>query len=89
MQYYNMPSVECRISCVLSFVLVENIPEDLSIPYKDTVPLTAGLHELLDRARRSVEIVSPWWALNSTKSESDLPQAKQVTINILQFQHIY
>ncbi|XP_051772013.1 inactive phospholipase D5 isoform X1 [Ctenopharyngodon idella] len=65
----------CNRTC--RFVLVENIPEDLSIPYKDTVPLTAGLHELLDRARRSVEIVSPWWALNSTKSESDLPQAKQ------------
>ncbi|KAK9963902.1 hypothetical protein ABG768_005121 [Culter alburnus] len=65
----------CSRTC--RFVLVENIPEDLSIPYKDTVPLTTGLHELLDRARRSVEIVSPWWALNSTKSESDLPQAKQ------------
>ncbi|XP_077093684.1 inactive phospholipase D5 isoform X2 [Siphateles boraxobius] len=60
-----------------SVVLVENIPEDLSIPYKDTVSLAAGLHELLDKARRSVEIVSPWWALNSTKSGSNLPQAKQ------------
>ncbi|XDV51032.1 hypothetical protein PO909_019988 [Leuciscus waleckii] len=58
-------------------VLVENIPEDLSIPYKDTVSLATGLHELLDKARRSVEIVSPWWALNSTKSGANLPQAKQ------------
>lgn len=89
MQYLNMPSVECRSSCVHSVVLVENIPEDLSIPYKDTVSLAAGLHELLDKARRSVEIVSPWWALNSTKSGSTLPQAKQVTVNILQFQHVY
>ncbi|KTG32045.1 hypothetical protein cypCar_00030493, partial [Cyprinus carpio] len=58
-------------------VLVENIPEDLSIPYKDTVSLAAGLHDLLDQAHRSVEIVSPWWALNSTEYESKPPQAKQ------------
>ncbi|XP_043111134.1 inactive phospholipase D5 isoform X3 [Puntigrus tetrazona] len=63
-------------SC-LSVVLVENIPEDLSIAYKDTVPLAASLRELLDRAHRSVEIVSPWWALNSTEHESKSPQAKQ------------
>ncbi|KAI7805369.1 putative inactive phospholipase D5-like [Triplophysa rosa] len=59
------------------FVLVENIPEDLSIPYKGTIPLNAGLHELLEQARRFVEIVSPWWALNSSKNEFLIPQAKQ------------
>ncbi|XP_067277726.1 inactive phospholipase D5 [Pseudorasbora parva] len=71
-------SKTCRI------VLVENIPEDLSIPYKDSVSLAAGLHELLEKARRSVEIVSPWWALNSTESESDLPQGKQGLILLRQ-----
>ncbi|XP_043111133.1 inactive phospholipase D5 isoform X2 [Puntigrus tetrazona] len=65
----------CSSACRV--VLVENIPEDLSIAYKDTVPLAASLRELLDRAHRSVEIVSPWWALNSTEHESKSPQAKQ------------
>ncbi|XP_052428051.1 inactive phospholipase D5 [Carassius gibelio] len=66
---------KCSSSCRV--VLVENIPEDLSIPHQDTVSLAAGLHELLDQAHRSVEIVSPWWALNSTEYESKPPQAKQ------------
>ncbi|XP_056616175.1 inactive phospholipase D5 [Triplophysa dalaica] len=65
----------CSRTC--RFVLVENIPEDFSIPYKGTIPLNAGLHELLDQARRFVEIVSPWWALNSSKNEFLMPQAKQ------------
>ncbi|XP_016106689.1 inactive phospholipase D5-like [Sinocyclocheilus grahami] len=68
---------EGKCSSACRVVLVENIPEDLSIPYKDTVSLAAGLHELLDQAHRSVEIVSPWWALNSTEYESKPPQAKQ------------
>uniref|UniRef100_A0A672R8H5 PLD phosphodiesterase domain-containing protein n=1 Tax=Sinocyclocheilus grahami TaxID=75366 RepID=A0A672R8H5_SINGR len=79
---------EGKCSSACRVVLVENIPEDLSIPYKDTVSLAAGLHELLDQAHRSVEIVSPWWALNSTEYESKPPQAKQVTPNILQCQHL-
>uniref|UniRef100_A0A673JE82 Inactive phospholipase D5-like n=1 Tax=Sinocyclocheilus rhinocerous TaxID=307959 RepID=A0A673JE82_9TELE len=79
---------EGKCSSACRVVLVENIPEELSIPYKDTVSLAAGLHELLDQAHRSVEIVSPWWALNSTEYESKPPQAKQVTPNILQCQHL-
>uniref|UniRef100_A0A8C1RQ02 Phospholipase D family member 5 n=1 Tax=Cyprinus carpio TaxID=7962 RepID=A0A8C1RQ02_CYPCA len=66
---------KCSRSCRV--VLVENIPEDLSTPYKDTVSLATGLRDLLDKAHRSVEIVSPWWALNSTEYESKPPQAKQ------------
>ncbi|KAK7148009.1 hypothetical protein R3I93_012347 [Phoxinus phoxinus] len=77
---------KCSRTCRV--VLVENIPEDLSIPYKDTVSLTAGLHELLDKARRSVEIVSPWWALNSTTSGSNLPQAKQGKILLHQLKSL-
>uniref|UniRef100_A0A671PQ90 PLD-like domain-containing protein n=1 Tax=Sinocyclocheilus anshuiensis TaxID=1608454 RepID=A0A671PQ90_9TELE len=73
----NIDEAKCRRSCRV--VLVENIPEDLSILYKDTVSLATGLRELLDQAHRSVEIVSPWWALNSTEYESKPPQAKQVT----------
>lgn len=69
-------------------MLVENIPEDLSITYKDTVSLAAGLRELLEQAHRSVEIASPWWALNSTEYESKPPQAKQVTSNIPESQQI-
>ncbi|XP_051503432.1 inactive phospholipase D5-like [Myxocyprinus asiaticus] len=65
----------CSRTCRV--VLVENIPEDVSIPYEGTISLTTGLHELLDQAHRFVEIVSPWWALNSTKYKSLLPQAKQ------------
>ncbi|XP_016112832.1 inactive phospholipase D5-like [Sinocyclocheilus grahami] len=69
-------------------VLVENIPEDLSIPYKDTVSLATGLRELLDQAHRSVEIVSPWWALNSTEYESKPPQAKQGQILLHQLMRL-
>ncbi|KAJ8366074.1 hypothetical protein SKAU_G00149050 [Synaphobranchus kaupii] len=65
-------SRECRI------VLVENIPEDLSFSDNGTssLPLIMGLHTLLDRASRSVEIVSSGWALNST-DESSLYSEKQ------------
>lgn len=74
---------EYRFSFHHRFVLVENIPEDVSIPYKGTIPLNAGLHELLDQAHRFVEIVSPWWSLNSSKNEFELSQAKQVISNEL------
>ncbi|XP_061078961.1 inactive phospholipase D5-like [Conger conger] len=53
-------------------VLVENIPEDVVFSDNGTgsIPLVAGLHALLDRAGRSVEIVSPDWALNATDESS-------------------
>ena len=62
-------------------VLVENIPEDISFLDNGTahVPLSVGLHNLLNLATRSVEIVSPQWALNSSDYESSfLPSARQV-----------
>ncbi|XP_030628124.1 inactive phospholipase D5 [Chanos chanos] len=64
-------SKECRV------VLVENIPEDVSIPQDNSIPLSVGLHSLLDMARRSVEIVSPRWSLNSSENEYTFPSAKQ------------
>uniref|UniRef100_A0A672QYE2 Inactive phospholipase D5-like n=1 Tax=Sinocyclocheilus grahami TaxID=75366 RepID=A0A672QYE2_SINGR len=50
-------SKNCRI------VLVENVPGELSFnPNSSThLPLTMGLNHLLDQAKLSVEIVSPYW----------------------------
>ncbi|XP_055026672.2 inactive phospholipase D5 [Misgurnus anguillicaudatus] len=76
----------CSKKC--QFVLVENIPEDVTIPYKGTIPLTTGLHDLLDKAHRLVEIVSPFWDLNSTKNAFQLPQAKQGEILFHRFIHL-
>lgn len=64
-------------------IVVENIPEDVSLPHNGTTPLTSGLHSLLDLARRYVEIVSPYWALNSTDYEASIPTAKQVSDSYL------
>uniref|UniRef100_A0A3B4V4B7 Phospholipase D family member 5 n=1 Tax=Seriola dumerili TaxID=41447 RepID=A0A3B4V4B7_SERDU len=61
-------------------VLVENIPEDISFLDNGTshVPLSVGLYNLLDRAIRVVEIVSPLWLLNSSDYESSFqPAARQ------------
>uniref|UniRef100_A0A8P4JWR9 Uncharacterized protein n=1 Tax=Dicentrarchus labrax TaxID=13489 RepID=A0A8P4JWR9_DICLA len=68
-------SKNCRV------VLVENIPEDISFLDNGTshVPLSVGLYNLLDRAIRVVEIVSPLWLLNSSDYESSFqPAARQV-----------
>ncbi|XP_019905059.2 inactive phospholipase D5 [Esox lucius] len=61
----------CRI------VLVENIPEDLplSVDGATHVPLSAGLHSLLDQAKHSVEVVSPVWNLNSWDQETSWPNS--------------
>ncbi|KAM4607433.1 inactive phospholipase D5 [Polymixia lowei] len=67
-------SKDCRV------VLVENIPDDVSFLDNGTshLPLSVGLHNLLDRAVRVVEIVSPLWLLNSSDYESSFqPAAKQ------------
>uniref|UniRef100_A0A665X1Q2 PLD phosphodiesterase domain-containing protein n=1 Tax=Echeneis naucrates TaxID=173247 RepID=A0A665X1Q2_ECHNA len=58
-------------------VLVENIPEDISFLDNGTshLPLSAGLYNLLDRAIRVVEIVSPLWLLNSSDYESSFQPA--------------
>ncbi|XP_039640091.1 inactive phospholipase D5-like isoform X3 [Perca fluviatilis] len=61
-------------------VLVENIPEDISFLDNGTshLPLSVGLYNLLDRAIRVVEIVSPLWLLNSSDYESSFqPAARQ------------
>lgn len=63
-----------------SIVLVENIPDDL--PFlrdgRRHLPLSVGLHTLLDQAKHSVEVVSPVWDLNSWDLESMASAAKQV-----------
>uniref|UniRef100_A0A8C3GBZ5 Uncharacterized protein n=1 Tax=Cyclopterus lumpus TaxID=8103 RepID=A0A8C3GBZ5_CYCLU len=67
-------------------VLVENIPEDISFLDNGTsnIPLLVGLYNLLDRAIRVVEIVSPLWLLNSSDYESSFqPAARQVTTTSL------
>ncbi|XP_037637360.1 inactive phospholipase D5-like isoform X1 [Sebastes umbrosus] len=67
-------SKDCRV------VLVENIPDDISFLDNGTshLPLSAGLYNLLDRAKRVVEIVSPLWFLNSSDYESSFqPAARQ------------
>ncbi|CAL8257794.1 unnamed protein product [Arctogadus glacialis] len=65
----------CSRTCRV--VLVENIPEDVSFPPRGPtyLPLTAGLHDLLDRAMRSLEIVSPVWLLNSSDYEASSQRA--------------
>ncbi|KAF7665588.1 hypothetical protein LDENG_00138820 [Lucifuga dentata] len=68
----------CSKSCRV--VLVENIPEDISFSDNATshLPISVGLHNLLDNARRAVEIVSPLWLLNSSDYESSFqPAARQ------------
>ncbi|XP_067314364.1 inactive phospholipase D5 isoform X1 [Pseudorasbora parva] len=64
-------SKDCRI------VLVENIPGELSFNSSPHVPLIVGLNHLLDQAKLSVEIVSPYWALTSADQGSRLYSAYQ------------
>ncbi|KAI7807630.1 inactive phospholipase D5 isoform X3 [Triplophysa rosa] len=66
-------SKDCRI------VLVENIPGELSFNSNSTthLSLTLGLNQLLDKAKLSVEIVSPQWALTSSDQGSRLYPAYQ------------
>uniref|UniRef100_A0A1A8IF07 Phospholipase D family, member 5 n=2 Tax=Nothobranchius kuhntae TaxID=321403 RepID=A0A1A8IF07_NOTKU len=66
----------CSKNC--SVVLVENIPDSISFSDNSTshLPLSVGLNNLLDRAERVVEIVSPVWLLNSSEFNFQLA-AKQ------------
>ncbi|KAM9314488.1 inactive phospholipase D5-like [Pholidichthys leucotaenia] len=66
-------SRNCRI------VLVENIPDDLSLTVdgRHHLPLSVGFHTLLDQAKYSVEVVSPVWDLNSWDLETIPSNAKQ------------
>uniref|UniRef100_A0A672H1G0 Uncharacterized protein n=1 Tax=Salarias fasciatus TaxID=181472 RepID=A0A672H1G0_SALFA len=68
----------CSSDC--QAVLVENIPDKLSLPLdgRPQLPLSAGFHALLDRAKHSVEVVSPVWDLNSWDLEIIPNTAKQV-----------
>lgn len=72
-----------------SIVLVENIPEelDLSPVGAGTLPLTLGLHGLLDMAKRSVEIVSPRWALTSRDQQTAHFSASEVQDTHMPFPH--
>lgn len=66
-------SNDCRV------VLVENIPDDLSllVDGRHHFPLSVGFHTLLDQAKHSVEVVSPVWDLNSWDLETMASTAKQ------------
>ncbi|XP_044046863.1 inactive phospholipase D5 isoform X2 [Siniperca chuatsi] len=66
-------SRDCRIE------LVENIPDDLSLPVdvRPHLSLSVGFHTLLDQAKHSVEVVSPVWALNPWDPETTPSTAKQ------------
>ncbi|XP_058496901.1 inactive phospholipase D5 isoform X2 [Solea solea] len=57
-------SRNCRIA------LVENIPDDLSLPghERPRLALSVGFHTLLEQAKHSVEVVSPVWDLETTSS---------------------
>ncbi|XP_034044625.1 LOW QUALITY PROTEIN: inactive phospholipase D5-like [Thalassophryne amazonica] len=54
----------CSRDCQI--VLVENIPDDLSLLVDGRVhlPLSVAFHILLDQAKHSVEVMSPVWNLN-------------------------
>ncbi|XP_023129010.2 inactive phospholipase D5 [Amphiprion ocellaris] len=67
----------CSRNCHI--VLMENIPDDLSLPVdgRPHLPLSAGFHTLLDQAKYSVEVVSPVWDLNSWDLEPKPSTAKQ------------
>ncbi|KAI3352845.1 hypothetical protein L3Q82_019420 [Scortum barcoo] len=67
----------CSTDCHIE--LVENIPDDLSLPTdgRPHLPLSVGFHTLLDQAQRSVEVVSPVWALNPWDLETPPSTAKQ------------
>lgn len=66
-------------------VLVENIPEDIAISHEGNTSLAKGLRHLLDLAEKSVEIVSPWWDLNSTEQDSRFSQAKEVRLHLMYY----
>uniref|UniRef100_A0A3B3HMR3 Uncharacterized protein n=1 Tax=Oryzias latipes TaxID=8090 RepID=A0A3B3HMR3_ORYLA len=76
-------AVDIWVTQTYFVVLVENIPEDISFLDNSTshLPLSVGLHHLLDQAVRVVEIVSPDWLLNCSENESSFhPSAKQVKL---------
>ncbi|XP_063064968.1 inactive phospholipase D5 [Engraulis encrasicolus] len=54
-------------------LMVENLPEELDLQpvAQGALPLAEGLHSLLDMARGSVEIVSPYWTLSSIEQQAD------------------
>ncbi|KAM8878585.1 inactive phospholipase D5 [Spinachia spinachia] len=67
----------CSRDC--SIVLVENIPEDVFLPVgvRPHLPLSVAFHTLLDKAKHSVEVVSPVWALSTWDLEATPSIAKQ------------
>ncbi|XP_068177357.1 inactive phospholipase D5 [Antennarius striatus] len=67
----------CSKDC--SIRLVENLPDDLYLPMngRHHLPLSVGFHTLLNRAKHSIEVVSPVWALNPWDQEAMPSTAKQ------------
>ncbi|KAM6939851.1 inactive phospholipase D5 [Xenentodon cancila] len=67
----------CSRNCHI--VLVENIPDELSLHMDGRLhlPLSVGFHSLLDQAKHSVEVVSSVWDLNSWDVEPTPSNAKQ------------
>ncbi|KAG9334181.1 hypothetical protein JZ751_008540 [Albula glossodonta] len=80
-----LPTLSTPLSVI---VLVENIPEDVSLGDNGTahLPLSLGLHSLLDLATRSVEIVSPDWALTATDAEPGTNQGRRLFQRLLGLQ---
>ncbi|KAK2919342.1 inactive phospholipase D5 isoform X2 [Channa argus] len=67
----------CSNDCHI--VLLENIPDDLSLSVdgRAHLPLSVGFHTLLDQAKQTVEVVSPVWDLNSWDLKTTPSAAKQ------------
>ncbi|RVE75719.1 hypothetical protein OJAV_G00001680 [Oryzias javanicus] len=67
----------CSRNCHI--VLVENIPDDLSLHSDGRLhlPLSVAFHSLLDQAKLSIEVVSSVWDLTSRDMEPPPNTAKQ------------
>ncbi|XP_061686919.1 inactive phospholipase D5 isoform X3 [Syngnathoides biaculeatus] len=67
----------CRTDCRI--VLMETIPEDLKehLNARPHLPLFVGFHALLDRAKHSVQVVSPVWNLRPLEEESTPTTGRQ------------
>lgn len=63
-------------------MLVENIPDDLSLHSDGRLhlPLSVAFHSLLDQAKHSIEVVSSVWDLTSWDMEPPPNTAKQVML---------
>lgn len=69
-------------SFFFSIQLVENNPDGFSFPTEGgaSVPLSAGLHSLLDQAKHSVEVVSPVWDLQAEPNTGTQVKKKKLKL---------